>query len=81
MAKEFKLKGVSGPLNLKNGEMKEVEAEGLGEDGKVLLVKSNNELHAMSSKCTHYGAPLVKGVVTGSGRLTCPWHGACFTHD
>jgi len=25
-----------------------------------------------------YGAPLVKGVITGDGRITCPWHGACF---
>lgn len=23
----------------------------------------------------HYGAPLVKGVVSSDGRLTCPWHG------
>jgi len=23
----------------------------------------------------------VKGVVTGDGRLTCPWHGACFHID
>lgn len=22
---------------------------------------------------SHYGAPLVKGVLTSSGRLTCPW--------
>ena len=28
-----------------------------------------------------YGAPLVKGVVTGDGRITCPWHGACFRTD
>lgn len=27
---------------------------------------------------TDYGAPLVKGVLTTEGRLTCPWHGACF---
>jgi len=23
----------------------------------------------------------VKGVVTGDGRITCPWHGACFHTD
>ena len=51
-----------------------MEVEGI-EGGKVLLVKVKDEVHAMSPNCTHYGAPLVKGVVTGEGRLTCPWHG------
>jgi len=76
MAKEFKLKGVTS-LNLKNGEKKEVEVEGV-EGGKVLLLKVQDKVHATSANCTHYGAPLVKGVLTPEGRLTCPWHGACF---
>ncbi|KAF2716937.1 hypothetical protein K431DRAFT_289009 [Polychaeton citri CBS 116435] len=76
MAKEFKLKGLTG-LDMKNGEKQEVEIDGV-EEGKVLLVKFQNEVHAMSPSCTHYGAPLKNGVVTGEGRLTCPWHGACF---
>lgn len=24
------------------------------------------------------GAPLIKGVLTGDGRITCPWHGGTF---
>lgn len=76
MASEFKLKGLTS-LDLKNGEKKEVEVEGI-EEGKVLLVKLGDEVHAVGSKCTHYGAPLAKGVLTEDGRLTCPWHGACF---
>lgn len=76
MAKEFKLKDVTS-LNLKNGEKKEVEVEGV-EGGKVLLLKIQDQVHATSANCTHYGAPLAKGVLTPEGRLTCPWHGACF---
>lgn len=73
MAQEFKLKGISS-LELKNGEKLEAEVEGI-ENGKVLLVKQGNQTHAMSPRCTHYGAPLKNGVVTPDGRLTCPWHG------
>jgi len=76
MAQEFKLKDVTS-LELKNGEKKEVEVEGV-EGGKVLLLKVQDKVHATSANCTHYGAPLAKGVLTPDGRLTCPWHGACF---
>jgi len=73
MATEFKLKDLTS-IDLKNGQKQEAEVEGL-DGAKVLLVKVNGELHAMNANCTHYGAPLVKGVVTGDGRITCPWHG------
>jgi len=76
MASEYKLKGLTS-VDLKNGQKAEYEVEGI-EGGKVLLVKAQDGLHAMSPNCTHYGAPMVKGVVTGDGRITCPWHGACF---
>ncbi|KAI2651082.1 Apoptosis-inducing factor 3 [Labeo rohita] len=32
---------------------------------------------AISNQCTHYGAPLSKGVLSGH-RVRCPWHGSCF---
>ncbi|CAG8621509.1 10653_t:CDS:10 [Ambispora gerdemannii] len=58
------------------GKMKEVV---LGDSGnKVLLSKINGQINATSHKCTHYGAPLVKGVLSSDGRIVCPWHGACF---
>ena len=47
------------------------------EGGKVLLIKQNGKLNAIGPKCSHYGAPLVTGVL-GNGRVRCPWHGACF---
>jgi nitrite reductase/ring-hydroxylating ferredoxin subunit len=74
MAQEFKLKGVSSPLKLKNFDKQEVEVEGV-EGGKVLLLKVQDQIHATSANCTHYGAPLKNGVLTPEGRLTCPWHG------
>ncbi|KAF2112169.1 hypothetical protein BDV96DRAFT_498344 [Lophiotrema nucula] len=77
MAQEFKLKGVTSPLNLKNLEKQEVEVEGV-EGGKALLLKVQDKVYATSANCTHYGAPLAKGVLTPEGRLTCAWHGACF---
>jgi len=76
MAQEYKLKGLSS-LDLKPGEKREVEVEGIDE-AKVLICNIGGKFTAIGNKCTHYGAPLVKGVLTGDGRITCPWHGACF---
>ncbi|KAH6655925.1 monodehydroascorbate reductase [Truncatella angustata] len=73
---EYKLKDVTA-LSLAPGEKREVEVEGI-EGAKVLLVNAAGKIQAIGPKCTHYGAPLMKGVLTKSGRLTCPWHGACF---
>ncbi|KAI9888542.1 MAG: hypothetical protein M1814_006842 [Vezdaea aestivalis] len=72
---QHKLKIAS--LDLKPGEMREVEIEGVS-DSKILLANTAGQTTALSSKCTHYGAPLAKGVLTSSGRIVCPWHGACF---
>jgi len=60
--------------DLKDGQMKEVSFD----SGKVLLSRLGDKVHATSAFCTHYGAPLVKGVLTVDGRVVCPWHGACF---
>lgn len=56
-----------------DGEMKEVTVD----DTKVLLVRTGDEVHAVGAHCTHYGAPLVDGVLH-DGRIICPWHHACF---
>ncbi|PGH14568.1 hypothetical protein AJ80_05888 [Polytolypa hystricis UAMH7299] len=76
MASTLKLKDLTS-LDLENGAKIEAEVEGV-ENGKVLLIKHEGQVHAMTPRCTHYGAPLVKGVLAPDGRLTCPWHGACF---
>ncbi|WVQ70941.1 hypothetical protein IAR50_000466 [Cryptococcus sp. DSM 104548] len=59
---------------LNDGDMKTVEFG----DGKVLVSKIKGQLYATSAFCTHYGAPLEKGVLSHDGRVVCPWHGACF---
>ncbi|OJJ54063.1 hypothetical protein ASPSYDRAFT_93822 [Aspergillus sydowii CBS 593.65] len=77
MAQEYKLKNISSLSGINNFDKVEAEVEGV-QDGKVLLVKYDDKVHAISPKCTHYGAPLKLGVVSPEGRITCPWHGACF---
>ena len=43
----------------------------------VLLCNIDGVVSALHPKCTHYGAPLIDGVLNGH-RLVCPWHHACF---
>lgn len=76
MSKEYKLKDLAS-VSLMPGEKREVEVDGV-EGGKVLLVNSAGSVQALGSRCTHYGAPMVKGILTNSGRLTCPWHGGAY---
>ncbi|KAI0703812.1 hypothetical protein BC835DRAFT_1262345 [Cytidiella melzeri] len=75
MSTHIKTIAVLDESELKDGQMKEVSFEG---EGKVLLSRLGNSIHATSAFCTHYGAPLAKGVLTADGRVVCPWHGACF---
>ncbi|XP_041657340.1 apoptosis-inducing factor 3-like isoform X2 [Cheilinus undulatus] len=43
----------------------------------VLLTRSEGQFNAIGNQCTHYGAPLSKGYISGH-TVRCPWHGACF---
>ncbi|XP_076644310.1 apoptosis-inducing factor 3 isoform X2 [Halictus rubicundus] len=61
--------------DIKENEMKLLPLGDAGE--KILLIKQKGELHAIGTKCTHYGALLHTGAL-GDGRVRCPWHGACF---
>ncbi|ORY89139.1 flavo protein [Leucosporidium creatinivorum] len=69
---------ISVDYQLEDGKMKEIPFPKADSESKILLSKVSGKYYATSSKCTHYGAPLVKGVLTSSGRIVCPWHGACF---
>jgi NADPH-dependent 2,4-dienoyl-CoA reductase/sulfur reductase-like enzyme/nitrite reductase/ring-hydroxylating ferredoxin subunit len=59
--------------DLKDGSM--LLGHAFGE--AVLLVRRGDAAHAVGAFCTHYGAPLIEGVVSGDG-IHCPWHHACF---
>lgn len=49
----------------------------VGEEA-VLLARVGDEIFATSARCTHYGGPLGKGVLSGE-TVRCPWHHACFS--
>ncbi len=60
--------------DLKNGEMKTIS---VGDGQEILLSRINDKFYATAAYCTHYGAPLADGVLSGD-RIVCPWHHACF---
>jgi NADPH-dependent 2,4-dienoyl-CoA reductase/sulfur reductase-like enzyme/nitrite reductase/ring-hydroxylating ferredoxin subunit len=64
---------VAAAEELRDGEMKQISAAGT----EILLARVKGNYHAVAAHCTHYGAPLVDGVINGE-RIVCPWHHACF---
>lgn len=48
------------------------------DDEPVLLYRDDEGVWAVSGICTHYSAPLIRGVSEGPV-IRCPWHHACFS--
>ena len=45
---------------------------------KVLVTRYKGKLHAIGAFCSHFGAPLVNGVLFDD-KVLCPWHAAGFS--
>ncbi len=47
------------------------------EKNEILVVNLNGQFFCLDARCTHAGAPLGEGDLSGDV-LTCPWHGSRF---
>ncbi|MGB3512415.1 MAG: Rieske 2Fe-2S domain-containing protein [Microcoleaceae cyanobacterium] len=59
--------------DFKDGEMQQVS---IGKTN-IVLAKIDGQFKAFGGHCTHYGAPLAKGIISGD-RIVYPWHNACY---
>jgi apoptosis-inducing factor 3 len=67
-------KAVATVNDLQDGEKRQVK---VGET-EVLLARIDGAFYATGAFCTHYHAPLAKGVLSGE-QIVCPWHTAHFS--
>lgn len=63
-----------------DGSMSEVSVGPEGSKAMVLLHRHAGKFYATSPACSHYGAPLKKGVSAGGGRVGAPTV-SCSLHD
>lgn len=68
---------VGNVADFKDGDMKEVQV-GPKKDDTILVTKIDGKFYACGSKCSHFGAPLEKGVLFDD-KVFCPWHDAAFS--
>lgn len=51
---------------------------GSGDNDKVLVARYNGKLYSIGNYCSHFGAPLAKGVLFDD-KVLCPYHAAGFS--
>lgn len=68
---------ITGAAGLEEGTMMELKV-GEGKQDNVLITRYNGKLHAIGAYCSHFGAPLVTGVLFDD-KVLCPWHAAGFS--
>jgi NADPH-dependent 2,4-dienoyl-CoA reductase/sulfur reductase-like enzyme/nitrite reductase/ring-hydroxylating ferredoxin subunit len=59
---------------LSDGSMLQGHAKGK----PILVARRGGDYFAIGAVCTHYGAPLVEGIIVDD-TVRCPWHHACFS--
>lgn len=55
------------------GELRQFNIRGT----EILVANVDNQLFCLEARCTHAGAPLAEGDLTGEV-IVCPWHGSRF---
>jgi NADPH-dependent 2,4-dienoyl-CoA reductase/sulfur reductase-like enzyme/nitrite reductase/ring-hydroxylating ferredoxin subunit len=70
---EYREVVVAKASELPEGTMKQVAVDG----GDILLTRVKEEISALGAFCTHYGAQLGKGHLSGD-TIVCPSHHACY---
>lgn len=58
---------------LKPGQGKAFDVQGL----RIALFRAQETYYAVENSCSHMGAPLTQGFLSGKS-ITCEWHGAAF---
>ena len=72
-SKELTLKKLCKTADIPLNELRQFEL--FGQD--ILVANVSGQFRCLAARCTHAGAPLVKGVLKGE-ELECPWHDASF---
>lgn len=61
-----------------DGRMREIQVGDDKDKDLILVARIDGKLYACGAKCSHFGAPLSKGMLF-EDRVYCPWHLASFS--
>lgn len=75
---EFQTINIGLPGDFIDGKLSEVQIGDDKENDIIIVTRVNGKLYACGAKCSHFGAPLSKGMFF-EDRVYCPWHLASFS--